>query len=632
MAWGYARPSFHEILRRGLASSDHLDVYTSTDAVMNAASLTPLPEDKQQLALRLVDGLDVAALHWLSGYIAGIATQRSGTKPTVEALPQEATEPQQRLTVLYGSQTGNAKRIAEEFGRRANAAGLATRVVRADSYATRELKQERLLYLVISTQGDAEPPDDARALFEFITSKRAPQLDALRFAVLGLGDSSYPQFCAIGRVLDARLAELGAQRIADAGEADVDVDTVAQPWLEQALRHARELIKTQAPLAKVTPLRAPRVTPAWHREQPFLAPLLLNQRITARGSDRDVRHIELSLEGSGLRYAPGDALGVWPTQSPRLVDALLDATRLDGAATVTLGADERPLREWLSERRELTTLSRPFVSTLAERSDDQTLRQLLLPTSRDALSDLTHRFQVLDLLRKHPATWTPDTLVAALRPLAPRLYSIASSQTVVGDEVHLTVAHIDYTIDGESRWGAASHYLAERAEGATLPVFIEANDRFHLPEDDSRDIVMIGPGTGIAPFRAFVQERAERGASGRNWLLFGNPHFHSDFLYQLEWQQALQHGHLQRLDLAFSRDQREKIYVQQRLREQGRHLYEWLENGAHLYVCGDATHMAKDVHQTLIAIVAEHGGRSSEDAESWLNQLIQQGRYARDVY
>jgi sulfite reductase (NADPH) flavoprotein alpha-component len=599
---------------------------------MTAAPLSPLTEDKQALATRLVEGLDTTALHWLSGYIAGIATQRQaggkGTAPETAA-PADA---QARLTVLYGSQTGNAKRLAEELGRRATAAGLAVRVIRGDAYPVRELKQERLLYVVISTQGDAEPPDDSRALVEFLGSARAPKLEGLRYAVLGLGDSSYPQFCAIGRQIDERLAVLGGQRLLAAGEADIDLETVTQPWLEQALQQAREQLKTSTPAAKVTTLRTARSAPAWHREQPFAAPLLLNQRITGRDSDRDIRHLELSLEGSGLRYAPGDALGIWPTQAPALVDAVLKTLRLDGDSPVQASGEEHALRTWLSERRELTQLTRPFFTAHAERNGDAGLHDLLAPTSRDALSDIFSRWQVLDLLRRHPADWTPDALVASLRPLAPRLYSIASSQSVVGDEVHLTISHVDYDMDGESRWGAGSHYLVQRQEGETIPAFIEANERFHLPADDERDIIMIGPGTGVAPFRAFVQERAERGARGRNWLLFGNPHVHSDFLYQVEWQQALKRGQLHRIDLAFSRDQTEKIYVQHRLREQGQRLYEWLAGGAHLYICGDASRMAKDVHKALIEIVAEHGGRSAEDADAWLNQLIQQGRYARDVY
>jgi len=598
---------------------------------MTAATLSPLPEDKQPLVARLIEGLETPALLWLSGYLAGVAGQRQlpGKLQAADASP--AVDIQARLTVLYGSQTGNAKRLAEELGRRASAAGLAVRVVRADAYASRELKQERLLYVVISTQGDAEPPDDSRALVEFLASARAPKLEALRYGVLALGDSSYPQFCAIGRQLDERLAALGAQRLFPAGEADVDLESVAQPWLEQALQQAREQLKTATPLAKVTPLRTARQAPAWHREQPFQAPLLLNQRITGRDSDRDVRHFEFSLEGSGLRYTPGDALGVWPTQAPALVDAVLAAARLDGDASVRVGEQEHSLRTWLAEHRELTQLTRPFFAAHAERSGNAALRELLQPASRDALSDCFSRWQVLDLLRRHPAEWTADTLVAALRPLAPRLYSIASSQSVVGDEVHLTVSHVDYAFEGQARWGAASRYLARRAEGDTTPVFIEANERFHLPADD-RDIIMIGAGTGVAPYRAFVQERAERGAAGRNWLVFGNPHFQSDFLYQVEWQQALKNGQLARIDLAFSRDQADKLYVQHRLLEQGRRVYEWLEQGAHLYVCGDANRMAKDVHKALIAIVAEHGARSAEGAEAWLNQLIQQGRYARDVY
>ncbi|WP_233839878.1 assimilatory sulfite reductase (NADPH) flavoprotein subunit [Dyella sp. 2HG41-7] len=598
---------------------------------MTAASLLPLPEDKHPLVARLVDGLEAPALQWLSGYLAGLATQRQAAGKNAANETVTSPEAQARLTVVYGSQTGNAKRLAEDLGRRASAAGLAVRVVRADAYSTRELKQERLLYVVMSTQGDGEPPDDSRALVEFIASARAPKLESLRFGVLGLGDSSYPNFCAIGRQLDERFAALGAQRLFPAGEADVDLETVAHPWLEHALQQAREQLKASAPLAKVTTLRTARTAPAWHREQPFQAPVLLNQRITGRTSDRDVRHLELSLEGSGLRYAPGDALGVWPTQSPVLVDAVLNALQLDGEATVRVAEEEHALRTWLSQHRELTLLTRPFFAAHAERSGDASLQALLSPDSREALSDLFSRWQVLDLLRKHPGEWTADALVAALRPLAPRLYSIASSQSVVGDEVHLTVSHVDYDFEGEARWGAASRYLAQHAEGESAPVFIEANERFHLPADD-RDIVMIGAGTGVAPYRAFVQERAERGAGGRNWLVFGNPHFHSDFLYQTEWQQALKNGSLHRIDLAFSRDQAEKRYVQHRLIEQGRSLYEWLDGGAHLYVCGDANRMAKDVHKALVTIVAEHGARSTEDAEAWLNQLIQQGRYARDVY
>ncbi|MGH8086524.1 MAG: assimilatory sulfite reductase (NADPH) flavoprotein subunit [Lysobacter sp.] len=598
---------------------------------------TPLSRDQADLLHRLTERLDGAGLWWLSGYAAGLARGQVAPAATPAAAPDAATPP---VSVVYGSQTGNAKRLAEKLARQLETDGIPTRLWRADVYPTRELKDERQLYLVISTQGDGEPPDDARALVEFIAGKRAPKLPQLRFAVLGLGDSSYPQFCSIGRQLDARLAELGATRSFERGDADLDIDSVASPWLDRALTSAREAQPAQPPRATVTNLRPP--APTFDRDTPFAAELLANQPLTARGgarhrSDRDIRHIELSLDGSGLRYEPGDALGVWPRNPPALVEAVLDTLALDGEATVSHGGDERPLHQWLLDKRELTRLTRPFVSAHAALAGSDALGRLLQPDNAADLTALLGRQQLIDLLREHPGRWTAEALVAALRPLTPRLYSIASSQKAVGEEAHLTVAHIEYAVEGETRWGAASHFLASRSDDDRVPVFIEHNERFRLPADPARDVIMIGPGTGVAPFRGFVQERAATrsmtaGASGRNWLLFGNPHFRTDFLYQAEWQQALKDGQLHRLDLAFSRDQAEKIYVQQRLREHGRELYAWLDNGAHLYVCGDATRMAKDVHAALIDVIAEHGGHTREDAEARLNEIQQQGRYARDVY
>ncbi|MDI9240600.1 assimilatory sulfite reductase (NADPH) flavoprotein subunit [Lysobacter sp. LF1] len=600
-----------------------------------AGLATPLTEDRLAALARVTDGLDNNGLWWLSGYAAGLANRGGG----LQTLPVPAVEaqPAGRLTIVYGSQTGNAKRLAEQLAKQSEGAGLSVRLVRADAYPTRELKDERTLYVVISTQGDGDPPDDARGLVEFIAGKRAPELKQLRYAVLALGDSSYPQFCAIGQKLDTRLAELGATRILPRADADLDLETVATPWLAQALAKAKEALKPTAPLATVTPLRPLPAAPAFGRDAPFAAELLLNQRITARSSAKDIRHVELSLEGSGLQYEPGDALGLWPVNPPALVEAVLRTLELDGDSVVEHGGQRLALRQWLGEKRELTQLARPFVARHAAQSRSEDLNRLLAPDQQPALIRLLDESQVLDLLRSHPAAWEAEELVAALRPLTPRLYSIASSRKHVGDEVHLTVAHVEYENDDGLRWGAASNHFARSQEGDRLPVFIEHNERFRLPADASRDVIMIGPGTGVAPFRAFVQERAETrpvttGAAGRNWLLFGNPHFRSDFLYQVEWQQALKDGTLHRLDLAFSRDQDRKIYVQDRLREHGRELFDWIESGAHLYVCGDATRMAKDVHATLLAVIAEHGGKSDDDATEYLNTLQQQGRYARDVY
>jgi sulfite reductase (NADPH) flavoprotein alpha-component len=597
----------------------------------------PLSPDQAQVLDRLTGELDATGLWWLSGYMAGLARGRAapGLSVAADVAPAPAAPP---LTVLYGSQTGNAKRLAEKLARQLEAGAVPVRLLRADSYPVRELKDERRLYLVISTQGDGEPPDDARGLVEFIAGRRAPKLPQLRFGVLALGDSSYPQFCAIGRQLDARLAELGASRLSGLGEADLDIDSVATPWLERAVQVAIEttdIAPARQPGATVTPLRP--ATPAFDRERPFAAAVLANQPLTASAgrrhrSDRDLRHIELSLEGANLPYEPGDALGVWPRNPPALVDAVLATLGLDADAPVSHAGEERPLRQWLEQKRELTRLTRPFLARHAERAGDAGLDALLSDVNTAAVTALLERDQLIDLLRAHPARWEPDALVAALRPLSPRLYSIASSRKHVGDEAHLTVAHVQYGRDGETRWGAASHLLAGSGADDTVPVFIERNERFRLPADASRDIVMIGPGTGVAPFRGFVQERAAVGAGGRDWLLFGNPHSRTDFLYQTEWQQALRDGRLHRLDLAFSRDQAEKVYVQHRLLEHGRELYAWLAGGAHLYVCGDASRMARDVHAALVEVIATHGAMAREDAEAHLNSLQQQGRYARDVY
>ncbi len=588
----------------------------------------PLPADKADLLARLTEGLDTPRLWWLSGYAAGLAERPAHAipAPVVDAAVSDS------LSIVYGSQTGNSRRIAERLAQQAESAGLAVRLLRADAYPLRELKNERHLYVVISTQGDGDPPDDARGFIEHLLGKRAPQLPQLKFAVLGLGDSSYPQFCAIGRRLDARLAELGATRLFDRGDADLDLETIADPWLARAIDIAKKELKAQ-PRGSVVPLRPALhpTPPSWSREHPYVAEILVNQRITARGHERDVRHLEIALEGSGLSYEPGDALGVWPRNPSALVEAVLENLSLDGRQVVDHTGRSLPLREWLSAQRELTRLVRPFLVRHAALARSGELDRLLASDRNDDLARFVATKQVVDVLREFPAAWTADELVAALRPLTPRLYSIASSRKFVGEEAHLTVAHLEYTADDDTRWGAASHFLAAAAEGERAPIFIERNERFRLPNDASRDIVMIGAGTGIAPFRGFMQERDATGAGGRAWLLFGNRNSRSDFLYQLEWQDALRRGALHRLDLAFSREGSDRVHVQRRVREHGRELYAWLESGAHLYVCG-ATVMGKGVHAALVETLVAHAGKDADAAEDYMRELQQQGRYARDVY
>ena len=607
-----------------------------------AVPLSPLDPERNALLERVVTGLEPAALHWLSGFAAGVAYARSPggalasetvSPAAAPGAPAVRSEPAARLAVVYGSQTGNSKRVAERLGRAAEAAGLAVRVYAARDYPLKDLARERYLTVVTSTQGDGDPPDDARSFIEHLLGKRAPRLEQLAYSVLALGDSSYPKFCETGRQVDERLAELGARRLLARVDCDLDYDRLATPWVDQLVAKAREELGTPT-VATVTRLRPVPAIPQWTREQPFVARVLGNQRITGRGATKDVRHVEISLEGSGLTYQPGDALGVWHDNPAPVVAAVVAALGLDASAPVEVEGATRSLGEWLTSHREITRLTRPFLAEHARRSGDAGLGSALAPGGEARLRVLLKDLQVVDLLERWPAAWTAVEFVQALRPLAPRLYSIASSPLVVGEEAHVTVAVVEYDADGARRHGAASTHLASlTGDDATVRVFIEPNDRFRLPADPARDVIMIGPGTGVAPYRGFVQHRAEQGATGRNWLIFGARHFDSEFLYQAEWQDALKSGSLTRVDLAFSRDRgTPKAYVQDRIREAGAEIHAWLAGGASLYVCGDAEQMAPDVHAALVDVVERHGGLDRSGAEAWLRGLADERRYLRDVY
>ncbi len=591
----------------------------------------------------LVADLDSSGLLWLSGYTAGLAAERARAEGRGLALlstghaltaPAARPEPAASVTVLYGSQTGNGRRVAERLGRSLEAAGLRATVVNTADYSPKQLAREQFVYLVASTHGDGDPPDDARALFEFITGRRAPRLESLAFAVLALGDSSYPQFCHVGRVLDERLAELGARRLFARIDSDVDLEAKAAAFIEQGVATARTEIGAETPrLTLVTPLRpAPAAPPLATREAPLEVELLSNQSITARGADRDVRHVELAIPSERFEYEPGDAIGLLLDNPTGSVERILELTGLDPQSSVAIDGVSHPLRSWLTSRREIARLARPLVERLAEKSASTTLAGWLAPEHSGELRAAFKELQVADLLKRFPAEWDAETLVRSLHPLSPRLYSAASSRREVGEEVHLTVAVIDYTHAGERRVGPASWQVGVAAPGSRFKAYIEPNTRFRVPAEGTRDVIMIGPGTGVAPFRGFLQQRSADGARGRNWLIFGGRHRERDFLYQTEWLEALKRRQLARLDVAFSRDEATKVYVQQRIREQGKELFAWLEGGASVYVCGDAERMAPDVHAALIEVIARHGGRSLEDATDYLNDLAQGKRYARDVY
>ena len=576
----------------------------------------PIAPDTLVALDRLLDKSSPAELMWLSGYLAGLARG---------AAPQMAPAIGPRVTVIYGTQTNNRRGIAERLGALLGGAGVDARVVRASDYATRTLKDEQRLIIVISTQGEGDPPEDSLGFCDFVLGKRAPQLPNLSYSVLGLGDSSYAKFCHVGRVLDERLAALGATRIVDRADCDVDFAATASEWSSTVVAK----LQTTGSAAAIASATA-TIAHSHSKEHPAVATVLLNQRITGRSALKDVRHFELAFDGN---YEPGDALAVWPENSRSSVEDVLAATGLAAHAEeeITRDGKSASLAHWLTHDLELTKLARPFLLAHAERVGGDFAAQV---ANAEAATALLATHQVVDIARQHPVNWSASELVHALRRLTPRSYSIASSPRRSPGEVHLTVALVDYLAFGTRHHGCATHYLAQLSSERDdkVRVFIEANTRFRLPADTDANIIMIGPGTGVAPFRAFVQDRADVGARGKNWLFFGEQRFTSQFLYQTEWQAALKDGSLHRIDLAFSRDQTKKIYVQDRLRERGADLWSWLQNGAYLYVCGDAKHMAPDVERALLDIARLHGALDDDGAHQWLASLRDDGRYRRDVY
>ncbi|WP_136065163.1 assimilatory sulfite reductase (NADPH) flavoprotein subunit [Modicisalibacter radicis] len=592
------------------------------------ATNSPLTDEQAAEVNRLVARLSGDQRTWLSGYLAGLQAV-SGEA----GAPREAAAEQHTLTILYGSETGNAESVAQQAGEQALARGLPARVVDMADYKPRELRDERLLLLVTATHGEGDPPDPALDFYEFLHGRKAPKLGEARFAVLALGDSSYEHFCQTGRDLDARFAALGAQRLIERVDCDVDFDEAAEQWIHSALDAVGEHV-VEAPTAATSVVAEPAGI-SYDRRNPFQAEVLENQILNGRGSEKATHHIELSLDDSGIDYQPGDILCLMPRNREEVAAELLEALSLDPQQTVASHAGERPLAEALRDDYEITTLTPAFVEAYAELAEAEALHALLAEGKRGDLMAYLHGRHIIDVINEHPLSEGLDaeTLLGMMRRLQPREYSIASSHLANPGEVHVTVAAVRYESHGRQRHGVASTFLAEQAEpGETVPVYLRRNKHFRLPEDPDTPIVMIGPGTGVAPFRAFLEEREVSGAGGANWLFFGNPHFRTDFLYQTEWQRWLKEGLLRRMDVAFSRDGPEKVYVQHRLRERGAELYRWLEEGAHLYVCGDAERMAPDVHAALIEVVAEHGGRSPEQAGEYLKQLQRDKRYQRDVY
>ncbi len=587
----------------------------------------PLDSAQTEKVQDALSGLAPAQLQWVSGYVAGLA---AGQDTVQSAVVQPAADPGNTLTILYGSQTGNGRGVAEELEQSAFGRGFAVKLVSLADYKPANIKRESLVSLVISTHGEGDPPDDAELFHEFLLSEKAPQLKNLKFSILALGDSSYVNFCQTGRELDARLKELGAQQIVPIVECDLDYEEPASRWAEDVLKVLPDEL---ASVAEMPRLRAVKPVAPYDKHRPFEAEVLTNQKITGAKSSKDVRHIELSLEGSGLIYEPGDSLAVIADNPPRLIEELLSTLGFSGDEEVTIKDSTIPIRDALRTELEITAPSLGFLKAYAELANSEDLAELLQANHQAELSEFLDTRQIIDIVREYPAALSPSDFGDSLRKLMPRSYSIASSPLANPDEVHLTVASVNYQAFGTEHWGAASTMLVDRiAEGDNVSVFLETNPRFRLPANGQTPVIMIGPGTGVAPFRAFVEERAELGATGKNWLFFGDRTFHSDFLYQLEWQRFLKRGALHRMDVAFSRDQADKVYVQHRIEEHAAEVWAWLQQGAAVYVCGDAKHMAGDVHDALINVVVSQGGYDLVSAESYLKDMRRAGRYQRDVY
>ncbi|MGG1516167.1 assimilatory sulfite reductase (NADPH) flavoprotein subunit [Paenibacillus oryzisoli] len=602
---------------------------------------SPFTQEQVELLNRLLPTLTDNQRSWLSGYLTATqgtqALSAPGAAPA--AIPTPASAPtavSKDVTILFGSQTGNSHGLAKKLAKKLQDQSFQVTLSSMSDFKTNNLKKVTNLLMVVSTHGEGEPPDNAISFYEFLHSKRAPQLEGARYAVLSLGDTSYEFFCQTGKDFDKRLQELGAKPLAERVDCDVDFDEPAAAWMGSVLNALQSASASGASVSSGATAAAESAGESeYSRTNPFQAEILENLNLNGRGSDRETRHVEISLEGSGLQYEPGDSLGVYPENHPRLVEEIIQALGYNADDQVAVkNGETRTLREALLRNFEITVLTKPLLEQLAKLSGNSDLQELVAAGNEQELKAYTTNRDLLDLVQDYPLSGVKAAdFVAALRKMPARLYSISSSSKASPDEVHITVRAVRYEANGRNRYGVASVHLAERVQaGAAVPVYIQNNPNFKLPAEGDTPLIMIGPGTGVAPFRSFLAEREETGAEGKTWLFYGDQHFSTDFLYQIEWQRWLKDGVLTKLDVAFSRDTDQKVYVQHRMLENSRELYEWLEAGAAVYICGDEKKMAHDVHAALLTIIEKEGGKSKEEAAAYMAALQQQKRYQRDVY
>ena len=583
--------------------------------------------DRQKNALNeLLKELSVEQTIWLHGFFEGrlsVAGINGSSVPAPVII--EETETFANLTILFGSETGHSHELAEKLAEKAAKKNISAKVVNLYDYNVKTMVEEENVAIIISTHGEGDPPDMAADFYKFITGKKAPRLPGLSYSVLALGDKSYKHFCKTGDDIDQALKQLGAFRITPIVRCDVDYEVNAEIWMNNFLLNitpAESIVKTQTSDEK--PVEE------YSKKNPFMATVLEKVRITGEDSDKEVYHLELSIEESGLVYEPGDSVGIYAKNPDILVEQILNYTGFDPDYKVTLATGEMTIRNALSHHLEITVLTFDTIQKYFETTKLPELGKLIDDEKR--LDEYLFGHDLLDILEDFPYQWNPDKLVGVLRKLPARLYSISSSQDAVCDEIHVIVSVVRYERKNRLRNGACSSHLADNIEvDDQIPVYIEKNPAFKLPSNGSR-MIMVGAGTGIAPYRAFMQQRAIDNKSGGTWLFFGDRRLNSDFLYREEWQKWLESQHLEKMEVAFSRDQKEKIYVQHKMLEKQEELYQWLEDGAHFYLCGDMKSMAKDVNKTLLEIVKVQGGVSPEKAEEYVKKLKREKRFQQDVY
>lgn len=594
---------------------------------MQLPESAPFSAAQRQTIASALAGLSPMQAGWLSGWLAGTGA----SLPPGTAAPAAART---AVTVLYGTESGNSEQLADSDVKKLKATGFDARMLNMADANVPALASIPNLLVIVSTWGDGEPPDSSKAFYSELLATTGLDLSSTSFSVCALGDTSYEKFCQCGKEVDRKLAELGAKRIADQANCDVDFEATHADWLGHVISALKAT--SVASLVAAPPVAPPVSAPSTYgKNHPFHSPLKRKFLLNGPGSAKETWHLEFDLEGSGMSYEPGDALAIVPKNAPDVVEAVLAAGGFSANTRVSLkDVGDLSLAEAFSEHLDITGLSSLILGKYQTVAQSEKIARLLAPENKHELFGWLHGRQIVDLLEEYPCPGLDArTFAGWLRKLPPRLYSIASSLKAHPGEAHLTVAAVRYETHGRQRKGVASTFVADLLDQShSASVYIHANKSFKLPASGDTPVIMVGPGTGIAPYRAFIEERSANGDCGKSWLFFGEQHYTYDFLYQLEWQDHLKSGALSRLDVAFSRDQKEKIYVQHRMLEKARDLWCWMEEGAHFYVCGDASRMAHDVHETLIQIAINEGGLDREAATARVEGWKKAKRYQRDVY